>query len=358
VNLATLTERIREAITTGSMPAQLSLGYAAVDFTIGDLLRPWGKLYPGVPEALASAETPQPFDYRSPLRRPTLNPSPRRSPRMLQPPRRIPASPRMIQKSLLSSMSGIWDYYKHHGLADRRILRNMLTAESLEQFLDPLQNIASNYSPMEMDLENINYSDIIGLTGFNLFIPCETYEDEGAGVIQGFLEGVSGVRWLLENYFESSENGEDLPKQDKKLIAEVGFEAILTAYAAAPSPKMADLEKLGDFSKTYFGQVEKDYPEHYSTDFDIISGDGGSNNSLTITSRQDIEFALAYAEAYFDMMGDIPTPWQFTENHEGVFDTFVHEICEAWRKANGKRAVKWTSPQQKTLAVRFRTGDL
>lgn len=355
---ATLINRISETIATGSLPLQLSQGYSSLDFTVGDLLRPWQELYPGASEALANNGT-QPFSYQSQLRRPNLTPSPRRSARILPPPRRIPASPRLIQKSLLDSTAAIWDFYQHRGLADERLLCGMICEEySVQKFLDPLVTIVSDYSPLEMELENINYSDITSLTGFNLFIPCETYEDEGAGVIQAFMEGVSGVRWLLENYFESSENGEDLPVQDKKLIEKTGFETILLAYAAAPGPKMADLNKLGNFADTYFGKVAAEYPDQWAYDYDIISGDGGSNNCLTITSRQDIDFAIAYAEAFFAIMNDIPTPWAFTENNEGIFDSFVHEICEAWRKANGKRSVKWTSPRAQTLAARMRTGDL
>lgn len=362
MNLATLTTRIRETIATG-LPNQLSLGWATSDYCLCDLLKPWEKLYPGLSAAQLDAHRCQPFGYRSLLRTPgRLAPAPRRSALPLPVPWSIPSSPQLLQPSLLASIRGVWDYYKDNGLADKALLRPMLGIESLSNFVEPLIHICSDYSPLEMELENLNISgSVAGFEGFSLFIPCETYEEEWSGIIQAFLEGTSGVRWMVENYLSNAEDdghGTDLPEKDKKLIAEVGLDTIITAYADNAGPTDIDLHKLGNFADTYFGQIQQDYPDLWDRGFDIISGDGGSNNSLLITAKRDIDFALTYCRVYVDMMNGFPEAWCLHENTDGAFDEMLHSFCNGWRKANGKRLVNFTSPCKQTLSYRFRTGDL
>jgi hypothetical protein len=323
--------------------------------TIGDLLRPWGEIYPWCDEGRYGSKN-HCLEVR-----PRFEGTRRRSRRPLPAPRKLTASHKLISPELFESVHAVWDWYQENGYADEQLLQEPCNGMGLSKFVENLWTRASDYSPMDMFLEEIGeQTRLIDLNALHLMLPCYSYQDEGGGVLEAFLTGVHGLHGLLEHVLVPSENPEfDLPKQDRKLIEEVGLQTLVQTYYDNDAIAGVPLKKLENLDENFFSEVKEKYPDLYDRDFVIIAGDGGWESELNIIDKTDIDFAFAWSEAYQSMMSVMPDPYCMLDNSmEGTAETFVHEVCEVWRKVNGKRSVKWTSEKHNRLAARFRREEL
>lgn len=359
MSTALIIQRISEACAAGTLALLPDIATVPQLAIMGDLLQPWETVYPG--STIPDGETRDQgvFGYRK-LQRPTTNPRARRSFRPLPPPRRIAPRPKLISPGLFASIQAIWSWYQTRNLAADHLPVAPLNGTGLGIFLEPLRTVTSDYYPLGIYIEDTHTgTDVLGMDGLCLILPHETYEEEHSGIVEAFLRGTEGLHWLMQNFYDERANFDiELPEKDCDLIETIGFEEILKSYAIFEGKKTVDLVYLENWDKNFFGAVAEQYPTQWANDWPIISGNSGSDSELTITSAQDIDFALAFAEAFQTMIGAIPVPWAFHENSDGITETFIHEICEAWRKSNRKRAVKWTSPKTQTLSHRMRIGEL
>lgn len=360
MSVAVIINRIGSALQLGAL--QVLPEPAAVEpvSTMAGLLRPWQEVYPG---ADPEDEHRDLFCWGG-LRKPRFLPRPRTSRRPLPAPLRISPSPKLISPGLFDSVRGIWDFYGTIGKADPALLEQPLNNEGLYKFIADLEWHLSDYYPLPLYLEGL-FSDgsVEHINCIPLCLPFWSFEDEGVGVVEAFLNGPSGVHSFLV-YCSSNPESEyknleiELHPKDEALIAEVGYEKLLEVYAAFAGEKSFDLNALENFAETYFGEVGRKYPEHGSPDSYIIITDDCYHCEVPITCRQDIEFAIEYAEAFSRMCNALPDPSDMDSNHGGVTENFIHEICEAWRKTNGKRSVKWASPKSGRLSYLYKRGEL
>jgi hypothetical protein len=291
-----------------------------------------------------------------------FEPTPRRSRRPLPSPRHLSASHKKYSPGLFESMRAVWEWYAARGQADPTLLALPVTGAALEKFLCNLWQTLSDHECLGMYLEEIGpHTTVMGLDWFELQIPCYDYNDnETAGVVEAFLSGVDGVHSLLAGFYDVADWPDfnlELPPQDRKLIETVGFRELVQTYHDYQGEKSVDLRALCD-ETSYFAAVIERFPKYEQHWPVLISGNGAMENTLSIVSPEDIDFALAYCEEYERMMNAMPYPYSFYENHEGTADDFYHEVCEVWRRANKKQPVKWHSPKGDTLAVRFRKGEI
>jgi len=356
MGVAVIIERITEAVAGGVLSVMPDRATTVPVKEMGDLLRPWQEIYPWcardncgnvISSKIAGTQH--------------FEPTQRRSRRPLPAPRKLVASHKLLSPDLFKSVRAVWEWYLANGLAKEDLLQAPCNGASLSAFVDDLWTRASDYYGLGMHLEDIGeHTPLTSLECLNLMIPCYSYQDEGGGVVEAFLSGVSGVHSLLEHILGESEGLEiELPRQDLKLIGEIGLQALVQAYHDYDGERTVDLKKLANVEESYFAPVVEKFPKYWEMEFAIIDGDGGWDNDLTITKKEDIDFALAYSEAFAAMDGAIPDPYLMWDNtQEGTAEIFIHEVCEVWRKVHGKRSVKWVSPKQSRLAVRYRKGEL
>jgi hypothetical protein len=359
MSVALIIQRISEACAADIIKPLPEVSSIPQLTTMGDLLKPWESVYPGSTAPEDDARDRGIFGYRK-LQRPMIIPRARRSYRPLPAPRRIAPQPKLISPSLFNSVQGIWAWYQSRGQATDQLSVAPLNGAGLGAFLEPLWSVCSDYYPLGIYLEDCHIdTDVVGMDGFCLMLPHETYEEEHSGIVEAFLRGTDGLHWLMQNFYDERTNFDiELPDKDCGLIEDVGFEEILKCYAAFQGKKTVDLVYLENWDQNFFGEVSEKFPEQWSHDWPIISGGNSADNELPITCAADIDFALAFANAFYKMIDAIPTPWEFHENSDGITETFIHEICEVWRKVNRKRAVKWTSPKLHTLSYQIRVGEL
>ena len=350
-------ERISSSVAAGCLrPFPAVSAFRPVQ-KLSDLLHPFEEMFPGI-VLDGNGDTPTGFRWRSPK----FTPQPRRSSRPVPAPARLVPMPRPdCRPGLFLSTQAIWEWYQEKGFATPDLLEQGLSADSLQEFLEPLLQQAANYCPLE---EICSLCGIEEMEGFHLMLPFYSYDDDCAGMVEAFISGPVSVASHLSYLYESrpgvTETADpiELPPPDDKLIAEVGWSGLTEHFARFQGCKSVDLVSLEDFWQTYFGEVVAKFPEHASVDYAIISGNGGEENEVTIHKKSDIDFCFAYSEAYYKLMGDFPDPQAFDYNEGGAAETFIHEMCEAWRKDNRKRPVKWVSPKSQTLAQKMRRGEL
>lgn len=351
MNAMVLIERISEAIGRGELtPAPAASAEIKIE-TIRDVLRPWGEGgYTGV-------------DLDN-LLYPAFTPQPRRSRRALAAPRRTGDRPKVMSPVFFASVGGVWEYYRANELAGDEFLSFPLTDDGFYEFLVPLSKALAKYWPLGSYLEDTYFWDgpVKSIRGIPLLLPHYTYDVECAGVVQSFLSGVASVHGLMEHYYGDMAKAKalgnydhakagslelELPDQDHALIRKVGFAKLVAAFAEYGGKKSCDLKALENRWETFFGPLWEVYPERAEFNYDIITDDpSGGGCEVLVRSKSDIEFAIAYAEAFDRMIDAMPSrPWDMDTNEDGALETFMHELCEVWRKINRKRSVKWTSPK-------------
>jgi hypothetical protein len=346
-------ERISAAIGAGELKQVPNSAIFRPVSVISDLLRDWSEMFPGVELNEEGSDTRDLFAWGR-LRQPKLTPKPRQSRRRLRPPRPIAASPCTISPGLFASVKGIWDYYRTKGVDDDKLLQEPFEENGMQRFIQPLWDEVSNYYPLfvllEVLFDDCNLRDIASI---NLLLPHYTYDCDEAGAVEAFLSGAEGLTWLMTHYHKDNNLG--LPPKDEALIKEVGFGPLSVTYVTYPGEKSCDMLKLENISESFFAGVAERFPARWAEEWPIISANGGVDNELHITCREDIEFCIAYADAWEEMMGSMPDPYQMETNDGGICGDFIHEMCEVYRKVRGKKPVKWKSPV-KTLAEIYGEG--
>jgi len=348
--------RLRAACASGTLQPIPDFSAALAVTTVGDLLQAWGDVYPGitVPQEEFNRSV---FGYKG-LRRPALTASARRSRRPLPAPRQITPVPKIIDPGLFTSIQAIWAWYQQHDLAQPGLLHGPFTGDGLAAFVLPLWEAVEDWYPLGINLESIGYENPIRLSGISMVLPHESYDDERGGIVEGFLRGADGLHWVLQNFYDCRADYDIiLPVPDLRLIDKIGFCDLTKCYAGHKGEKTVDLIKLENWEKSYFSKIVEQWPDQWAKDYDIISA-YGDGTEVVITSAADIDFALAWGAAFERMIGDMPDPGSLHENCGGITEEFIHEICNAWRRENHKRIVKWTSPKQETISHRIKVGEL
>lgn len=355
MNVATLTERIRSAISAGELKPVPEVSTFRPVNNLTDLLSDWEELFPGI-ETNEDGDTVSLFESYT-LRRPLFTPQPRRSLRPLPLPRPIIPMPQPPCKpGLFLSVQAVWAWYEEQGIADTCLIDRPFSSADVSAFVEPLQSRTEGYYPLATNLENIEWDcSVDQLTGLQLWLPFYSYDDDGAGVVEAFLSGPESVASLLT--WQHRDNKLKLSAQDEKLIKKEGFDELAENFARYPGKKSCDLLALENWFETFFSAVQQQYPGHKADQYVVISGDGGQGNELDIRTPADIDFALAYATAYYELMASLPAPYDFAENDGGCAANFIHEICAAWRKTpTSQREKPRTEPA--TIAERIQRGEL
>lgn len=356
MSVAILTERIRQSISAGELkPVPEASTFRPVN-SLTDLLSDWEELFPGI-ETNEEGDTVSLFGWNA-LRRPVFTAQPRRSCRPLSPPRPVTPMPQPPCKpGLFLSIQAIWAYYEETGLADTALIDRPFNSKDLLAFIAPLEHHTSDYWPLSVPLENLEHDgDIEELTGIRLMLPHHSYDDETAGTVEAFLSGPETLASHLD-YQHRQANFMELPEKDEQLIKEVGFDKLAENFALFSGEKSCDLFALENWFETFFAEVDRQFPDNKAGNYSIISGNGGDDNEICIRRKEDISFSLAYSDSYCIMMSTFPDPNDFEYNEGGITETFVHELCDAWRTTHGKRPLKWTSPKRDTLAQMMKRGE-
>lgn len=356
MNVAVITERISSSIQAGALrPVCEPTSSKAVE-RISDLLQPWEDFYPGI-DPLEEGESRNIFTCGL-VRKPLFISRPRRSARPLPAPRRLAASPLLLSPGLFAAVQGIWEYYQQNNIPAVGNITQPFDNDGMTHFIDPLYNKTSDYWPLHVNLESLlNDCDVREIHQISLMLPHYTYDDDTTGVIESFFSGADGLTSLLHHY-RGEDHFKELPPEDHHLFIHPGIPSLCAEYASYSGEKRLDLAKLENWPDTWFADVKARFPEQMQHDWPLISGDYGEDAEISITSSQDIDFALAYAETYYRMMDSIPDPADIESNDLGSADELVHEICEIWRKSNRKRSVKWTNQKPNTISNRIKRGEL
>ncbi len=329
-------ERISASLNAGALPIrQADVQVGPLD--MADMVRPYAEIFPGVP---TSIESPEIFGWGSgSLKKPHhLVPSPRRSCLPLAAPRYSSAPICVPGAGIFHSMLGVWEWYQAKGLAKPELLDGPFAAEELEAFLEPLVDGLSDYWPLAVHLEQAGCDSVEDLIGLPLLLPHTSYDEEHVGVVEALLSGVDSIASMLTEFL-SYDSFFDLPEEDLAIIKSAGFVKLVQCYADFKGEKTCDILKLENFGTTFFGQLWQQFPEWEIERLPIISGDGGRDAEIIIKGPDTIEFCLAYAEAYEQMMGAMPYPFDFEANEDRAVDHFVHELCEVWRKGRRMSSV-------------------
>jgi hypothetical protein len=176
------------------------------------------------------------------------------------------------------------------------------------------------------------------LPHITLQLPFYTYDCEECGLVEALLSDLESVAGYMQHLHDKH----GLPDTDNQLIEKVGFMALVNAYYDSPGVKTVELNRLlYSGLEIFFGPVEQKYPDHMKFGQPIISSDYGQDCEIIITSREDIEFCSDYAAAWDRMHDILPDVYAITTNSGMEADKLIHEMCNAWRKSNGKRPVKW-----------------
>ncbi len=343
MSVAIIIDRIRASLAAGELAPKPKEVLGGRQLVMGDLVRPYAEVFPGI-DFLQDGDD---WDCKDIfgwgpdcLRKPgRLNPSPRRSLRPLPAPRRTAAPVRLVNPGIFISVAGIWDWYQAKGLAVPGLLDGPFTRKALAEFVEPLWAAVSDYYPMGVGLEDIGCDNVLDLRGICLILPHTSYDEESAGVVEAFLSGVESIASMITEYHDR-DAFLDIPAEDEALIQEHGIVEIIRCYADFQGEKSVDIAKLDDFGNTFFGKVWQRFPQWETTELPIISGNGGDDAEIPIRSAQHIDFCLAYADAYEEMMAAMPYHFDFEYNEDRVVDRFVHELCEVWRRVHGLPSVE------------------
>lgn len=337
-----IAERICAAIASGLLePVVEKYAFEEIS-TMSDLLRPWGAIYLGV-EPPELEDDPEKFASRRghKLLKPSFIGKPQRSPRPLPAPRRIASTPKLIHPDLFRSVSAVWSWYEEKGYAAAHLTGLPFNLEGMRKFTEPLLDDLNQYYMLGIDIDNIGgFNFVSDLQCLELRLPQISYDDPGAGVQQAFLEGAQGLQWLMPHCMENNDDW-GLPASDLKIIGEIGWFHLAETYQKAPGKKTYDLAALEDVEETFFKEVKATYPDRF--DQGIILIDDGWGESVPIGCKEDIEFGIAFATAWEEMYNNLPHGEDFENNSCGMTANFAHELCSVWRRANGKRQVKWSS---------------
>lgn len=359
MSAAVIAARIGAAVAQGALPERREPAAVVPIAVMGDLLRPWEEIFPGIPmEEDGNLDL---FAYGG-LRRPRFFPHRRLSGRPLPALRRVAAPVKPVNPGMFQAAAAIADFYRVRGLDAAGALAEPVTDEGFDAFLSLLRDALGPHYPLGMFLEDMAFENTMSeQCGVSLLLPHFTYDDEAVGVMEAFLSGEDSVHSLLQHYYgDSGGDGAcedlELPPADRKLIEQIGLGNLIHEYARFRGEKSYDLQALESWGATYFHEVYEQHDNECS--YSIITDDPASHCEVWIRRREDIEFAIAYEEAFCRLMKAMPSPVEFDTNEGGAFETFLHEVCNVYRQAMGKRTVRWTSPKRSTLAYRMRTGDL
>lgn len=348
MGVAVIIERIRSSVSAGALIEVPDAAKQLQVSTMADLLRPWEEVFFGVPR-------PDPDDDASPhsiygnggLRNPRFIPRPRLSLRPPAPPQKIAPPAGRITDGLFAAVHGIWAWYQAEGKATPELLAQPFDEEGFYSFVDPLLQVSYAYWPMCCPLETLfEEVSIRELSGIHLMIPHYHHEDEAAGVVEAFLTGSHGIGWLMAYYHKNEEL--TLSPRNEALIKEVGFERLVEAYMLFPGKKSVDLLRLENVEDTFFAEVVQRFPLQWRNDgnyWPIISGNYGEDCEVWIRSKEDLDFIMAYAKAYYKMMAAMPSPCDFEENLDGVASDFAKELCKVWRKVGNHLFVGPPAPK-------------
>ncbi|CAK0774919.1 conserved hypothetical protein [Gammaproteobacteria bacterium] len=341
MNAAVIIERIQGAVERGSLrPIVERTAFAPLE-TMGDLLRPWEECFPGV-ASVEEGEDAEDFKTNrrtmSRIRKPRFTPQPRRSRRALPAPRLISAAPKLVHPGLFRSISAVWEFYKAEGRDKPELVEQPLSFDGMHAFLDPLWRVLSDYYPLFCDIENVGSDGPVNeMDCLTMMLPNFDWNDEGIGVVEAFLSGPSAIAGMM-GHFDGTFIW-DLPKPDQNLLAKLPWDELTITYRDASGKKSYDIWALENFEENFFAKVKERFPGQYANGFDIIAE--GYENTVVITCAQDIEFAIAYAEAFECLSAALPD-WNSFEHSSEASGKFAHELCNVWRRANGKKQVKWT----------------
>lgn len=349
---ALIIDRIRASLAAGEL-APIPQPSAAVSLTtIGDLLRPWDEVFPGLRRGDDDARNL--FSYgKNSLQKPKFHPQPRRSRRALLPPRFIAAPVKSVSPELFTSFQAIWEWYTTKGLADPALLTKSVSTAGINGFVMPLLNVVSDHYLLGMCLEEFGCSDDIYNLGMpSLILPHDFYEDEHAWVIEGIFTGAHGLDWVLRE-LTTREGFLKISAKDRKLIKEISCTDLAQAYFDYEGEKAFPLDKMEDWTTTYFGELAAKYPWASLDTIPLICSDV-QECEVYIERPEHIDFAIDYAEAITAMYGTLPDLSAIHENAEGAADQLVKEVCAIWRKMGRSATVKVVP----TIAERMQNGDL
>lgn len=349
---ALIINRISASLAANELAPVPAPTAAATLATIGDLLRPWDEVFPGV-RCLDETFRRDIFGYGpGHLKKPKFRPHPRRSRRALLPPRSIAAARKVISASFFASFAAVWSWYSGRDLADPALLAAPITMEELNSFVMPLLNEVSDWYPLGICLEEFGFNEeLYDMRGICLILPHYHYDDEGSGVFEAFLSGWEGLEWLLRDLRDNrGDDFLDLPEEDHALLGSVATADLARVYAEYPGEKLLDVTRLQNWTSTIFAEVGKAWPQYDLENIPVITS-APTDVEIWITSPADIDFALAYAEAYETMTGMMLNDVENNEDREA--DKLVHDVCAVWRKKKRKKSV----PLIPTLAEVFRDCD-
>lgn len=348
MSVAVIIDRISTSLAAGELAPSQEPSEAVVLATVGDLLRPWDEVYPGCRQVEDDVRDLSGWGPGH-LQKPRFHPQPRVSRRPLPLPRRIAPPRKPIGPALFESLSAVWQWYLRRGLAAPELPLNTLNAEGLNAFVQPLYDATVDFYPLCMCLEEFGYGDSLHhLGGVCLILPHYFWEDEAAGVFEAFLSGWEGLDWLLRELC-GRDDFLNVPEEDSALVKVVGCSDLARCYAEFEGKKRLDVVRLGDWTKSYFGDVTRDYPQYDVEQIPVIVSDPHEVEAY-ITVPEDIDFCLAYAKAYEAMTADMPYPFDIEHNEQREADELVHDVCEVWRKKHRKKSI----PLGRTLVEVFR----
>ena len=352
---ALIIDRIRASLAAGELASIPQPGAAVTLTTVGDLLRPWDEVFPGQRRGDDDAGAGPLFGYgKSVLQKPKFHPQPRRSRRALLPPRIIAAPAKIINASFFASIAAVWKWYQGRALADPALLAAPLNGEELNAFVMPLCNAVSDWYPLGICLEEFGLNgELHEARGIYLVLPHWNYDEEGAGVFEAFLSGWEGVEWLLRDLRDN--HGDDflnLPDEDRALLKKVPPADLARVYAEYSGQKLLDVTRLQNWTSTVFAEVGKAWPQYDLENIPLIVSDT-QDVEIWVTSPTDIDFALAYAEAYETLTGMMLNAWDVENNEDREADKLVHDICDVWRKLKRQKRV----PLPPTLSEIFRNEE-
>jgi len=326
MSVALIIERISACIAAGELPKKTD-NVLLAELKMADLLRPWDEVFPGM--RTDAGDHRNMSSHRGKIRRPKFSPQVRKSRRPLQRPRMPYAPCRLISPTLFTSLQAIKTWYGQQDIDVSDIFDGELNEKGLDDFLHPLYVRSSDYWPLSDPLENLCFEDgIFDLNYIYLRLPHWHYDEECAGAAEGMLSGADGVEWLMQHYY-SIDGFVDLPEEDHQIIKLHGFDNLAACYEQDRPGRTYNLKKLKDHQNVYFSEVWKDY-ENGEINPPIITADG-MDVEIEIFRPEDIDFCLAYSEAFCQMVGDMPDVGLMEDNIDRTTDKFMHELCEVWR---------------------------
>lgn len=354
MTLSVITERIRKAIDAGELGAIVEAANFQPIRTMRDLTRNWNDFFPGVKFPAPDEGSEELRSYRrsrSVQANPKFKPVPRRSARPVPPPRALAPGPKVVHPDLFRSIAAVWEWYQRSKLAGPEVLEHPFDFNGIHKFFDPIwkPEHGLGYWPMWCEVENLGSDCAIeDLPGISLRLPFLDANEYG-GIIEAFLNGPHGLEWLMSHYLKEQEW--ELPKKDRELIEAYGWMKLLDSYFKDPGKKTYPVLGLENWEEVFFAGVKRMYPQRYDRGFELVSYDWPETDIL-ITSPEDIDYVRCFHEAFWELERAFPDFEKFEYNEEGITEEFAHEICNGWRRWNGERQVRWTSPKREAKPKR------